>query len=207
MYNSLAFFFSSSQTCNNGEGPDPIYNFMDYSDDDCMNEFTTGQFDIMLATFERFRVGEDGIDFVEGKEPEDEPVVIVAVPVATAAPAPAPVVVEEPAEEPQSAPATGSSFGGFSSNDGGGSAAIFFGFGGGNSGGSSSGFSGLFGFNSQAAPASTSSSGSPFPQPGKSSTFSLYNVNECGGDLLSAGSECSKDKQCCSLNCDKKVCQ
>ncbi len=40
-------------TCSGG-GPDPIRNFMDYVDDDCMNEFTPGQsarMDAQVATF------------------------------------------------------------------------------------------------------------------------------------------------------------
>jgi hypothetical protein len=41
-------------TCRNG-GVDPIYNFMDYTDDYCMDEFTTGQDDRMDAHFSTYR--------------------------------------------------------------------------------------------------------------------------------------------------------
>ena len=39
------------------EGLDPIYNFMDYSDDDCMDEFTRDQDDRMDAMFSTYRYG------------------------------------------------------------------------------------------------------------------------------------------------------
>ena len=35
--------------------PDPISNFMDYSDDDCMDEFSENQSATMLATITRYR--------------------------------------------------------------------------------------------------------------------------------------------------------
>lgn len=36
-------------------GPDPIHNYMDYSDEACQNEFTPGQVERMLAHWHRFR--------------------------------------------------------------------------------------------------------------------------------------------------------
>jgi hypothetical protein len=41
-------------TCN-GDGPDPIHNFMDYTDDACMFEFTPGQDARMDALFSTYR--------------------------------------------------------------------------------------------------------------------------------------------------------
>jgi len=37
------------------QGTDPIYNFMDYTDDDCMDEFTRDQDDRMDAMFSTYR--------------------------------------------------------------------------------------------------------------------------------------------------------
>ena len=37
------------------DGPDPIHNYMDYSDDVCLNNFTPGQMERMLAHWHRFR--------------------------------------------------------------------------------------------------------------------------------------------------------
>ncbi len=41
-------------TCS-GDGADPIYNFMDYTDDACMDEFTAGQADRMDALTQQYR--------------------------------------------------------------------------------------------------------------------------------------------------------
>ena len=43
-------------TCKSG-GTDPIHNFMDYSDDECMFEFTAGQDARMDAQFSTYRFG------------------------------------------------------------------------------------------------------------------------------------------------------
>jgi len=43
-------------TCRGG-GDDPIFNFMDYTDDDCMNHFTDGQDDRMDQQFAQYRFG------------------------------------------------------------------------------------------------------------------------------------------------------
>jgi len=35
---------SGHDTCKRGAGPDPIENFMDYTDDSCVDRFTSGLF-------------------------------------------------------------------------------------------------------------------------------------------------------------------
>ncbi len=44
-------------SCGNIAGVDPITNFMDYSDDACMNSFTLGQTDRMKLAFSTYRYG------------------------------------------------------------------------------------------------------------------------------------------------------
>jgi hypothetical protein len=43
-------------TCNQDNLFDPIHNYMDYSDDNCMYEFTPGQADAMQAQYEMYRI-------------------------------------------------------------------------------------------------------------------------------------------------------
>jgi hypothetical protein len=42
-------------TCADSQGPDPIDDFMDYTDDACMNKFTAGQSARMDALFAQYR--------------------------------------------------------------------------------------------------------------------------------------------------------
>jgi hypothetical protein len=43
-------------TCPSMAGADPIHNYMDYSYDECMNQFTVGQRDLAQAMFELYRL-------------------------------------------------------------------------------------------------------------------------------------------------------
>jgi hypothetical protein len=48
---------TNRDSCANLAGPDPIYNFMDYTDDSCMNQFTTGQDVRIDSVYSAYRVG------------------------------------------------------------------------------------------------------------------------------------------------------
>lgn len=71
-----------------GGGKDLIENFMDYTDDSCMDSFTNGQFERALAAWERYRAQDD--------EPVPQPV-----------PAPVSEPVAQPVEQPSSASCDG----------------------------------------------------------------------------------------------------
>ncbi len=45
-------------SCGNKPGLDPIENFMDYTDDACMNHFTEGQYDRMISQYATYRSGQ-----------------------------------------------------------------------------------------------------------------------------------------------------
>ncbi|GAX28675.1 hypothetical protein FisN_33Hh050 [Fistulifera solaris] len=60
-YNGCTPQLSRPDSCPTSTGADPIFNFMDYSDDVCMYEFTTGQKETMLAMWEFYRLGDGGI--------------------------------------------------------------------------------------------------------------------------------------------------
>ncbi|EAU86410.2 hypothetical protein CC1G_05404 [Coprinopsis cinerea okayama7 len=47
-------------SCPDQPGLDPIYNFMDYTDEDCRSEFTPGQVDMMQAVIRAFRSNDMG---------------------------------------------------------------------------------------------------------------------------------------------------
>lgn len=52
---SAAYGCPIGQDSCRGDGPDPVTNFMDYTDDDCMNEFTTGQTARMQEAYASYR--------------------------------------------------------------------------------------------------------------------------------------------------------
>lgn len=52
---SAAFGCPAGQDSCRGDGPDPIYNFMDYTDDACMYEFSAGQIARMQQAFATYR--------------------------------------------------------------------------------------------------------------------------------------------------------
>ena len=49
--------FDFRDTCPADPGKDPIHNYMDYSPDACMHEFTTGQIERMQAMIVTYRMG------------------------------------------------------------------------------------------------------------------------------------------------------
>jgi hypothetical protein len=65
----LSFFL---QSCRFDQGNDPVTNFMDYSDDDCMEEFTTGQFEVMVSSFVELRATTDIILDAEGDNGDEQ---------------------------------------------------------------------------------------------------------------------------------------
>ena len=47
-------------TCPNQPGKDPVHNYMSYSVDSCLSEFTPGQVKMMMTAYQRYRIGVDG---------------------------------------------------------------------------------------------------------------------------------------------------
>jgi len=61
---------TSRDTCPKQAGDDPIHNFMDYTDDSCMDRFTTGQRRRMNSKYDKYRASSSG-RFSDGDVPLD----------------------------------------------------------------------------------------------------------------------------------------
>jgi hypothetical protein len=73
-----------------GGGPDPVNNYMDYSDDACLTEFTAGQKDRMDAMWKLFRSGSVPVNPTIELVPTEPPSLRPSHAPVKAAPAPAP---------------------------------------------------------------------------------------------------------------------